>query len=74
MTQIDIHGMTQRQAREYLKKELSSLPKGTPCVNVIHGYNSGTKLKDMVKTFKHERIKRIEVGLNPGETTLYLKD
>lgn len=73
MIEIDIHGMTVQEAREYLKKELSSLPKNALSVTVVHGYHGGTKLKDMVKNFKHERIKRVEVGLNQGETTFYLK-
>ena len=41
---------------------------------VIHGYNSGQKLRDMVRgRLKHPRIQSKLLSLNPGQTRILLK-
>ena len=70
----DIHRMNTLQA----KIKLDSLLKGCKAYRlvVVHGYRGGTALRDMVRSVykNHPKVLRIELGLNPGETTLVLKE
>ena len=45
-------------------------------LKVIHGYHGGTVLRDAVRSHyrSHPKVRRIEVGLNPGETDLILRE
>lgn len=45
-------------------------------LTVIHGYHGGTVLRDAVRTNyrSHPKVLRVELGLNPGETDLILKE
>lgn len=72
--EIDIHGMTAREAKCALEQCLNRAEKGILEVRVIHGYNGGQILRDMVrKQLKHPRIAAKLLSLNPGETRLLLK-
>ena len=43
-------------------------------LRVIHGYQRGTALRDMLRSgFSHPRVKAVLPSLNPGETRLVLK-
>lgn len=71
--EIDIHDMHREEAKKYLEQFLSKANGNVKEVVVIHGYSSGTVLRDMVRTkLKHHRIRSKELSLNPGITTLYL--
>lgn len=71
--EIDIHHMRREEAKQYLERFLSGVDGSIKEVVVIHGYSSGTVLRDMVrKNLKHRRIRSKELSLNPGITTLYL--
>ena len=43
---------------------------------MIHGYHSGTALRDMIRREygNNSKVKRIEFGLNQGETDLVLRE
>lgn len=72
--EVDLHGMTERDAKTRLEHLLSSAPPGVTEVRVIHGYNSGQALRDMVRLrLKHPRIQAKLLTLNPGETRLLLR-
>ena len=45
-------------------------------LTVIHGYHGGTVLRDAVRAHyrSHPKVLRVELGLNPGETELVLKE
>ena len=45
-------------------------------IRVIHGYHGGTSLRDGIRKeyAKHPKVLRIELGLNPGETDLVLRE
>lgn len=45
-------------------------------IRVIHGYHGGTVLRETIRSHykNHPKVKRIELGLNPGDTTLILRD
>lgn len=72
--EVNIHGMTAREAKRCLEQYLSRAPKDVTEVKVIHGYNSGQVLRDMVRReLKHPRISAKLLSLNPGETRILLK-
>lgn len=71
---IDIHGMTLPEAKRHLERTLVSLPEQVGQVTVIHGYQAGQQLQNMVrKTLKCKRISRKLLTMNQGETILVLK-
>lgn len=71
--EIDIHNMHRDEAKRYLEQFLSRVNGSVREVVVIHGYSSGTVLRDMVRHgLKHRRIKSKMLSLNPGITILFL--
>ena len=70
---IDLHTHTAESARKLLTSRLKSLPKDVNEVVIIHGYNGGTVLRDMVRSYKNPRIERKIIGLNMGETIFVIK-
>lgn len=72
--EVDLHGLTVEDAKRRLEHLLSNLGPEVEEVRVIHGYNTGQALRDMVRLrLKHPRIASKLVSLNPGETRLILK-
>jgi len=71
--EIDLHGMRKDDAIFRLEKYLDFAPNTLERVTVIHGFNSGTVLRDAVRDFKHKRVKQIFKGLTDGQTILILK-
>lgn len=73
--ELDVHGMTQAQAEIAIEAKLKRAG-GVYRIRVIHGYHGGTVLRDAVRAHyaKHPKVKRIELGLNPGETDLILRE
>lgn len=75
--EIDIHGMTKRQAKLYIDSQLNKAKSDVYRIRVIHGYRGGTQLKEMVRREygkNHPKVLRLERGLNPGETDLVLRE
>lgn len=74
--EVDIHGMTKQQAKTCLESQLRRASSSTYRIRVIHGYHGGTELRDMVRRdfAKYSKVLRIELGLNPGETDLVLRE
>ena len=71
---VDLHTMTVTQAQAHLTARINRLPSKIKEVVVIHGYNGGTALQKMVrKDFKHPKVKRKILSLNPGITSFLLK-
>lgn len=67
---IDIHGMTENEAKAFLISKLNSIEQ----LVIIHGYRTGNVLANMVrKKLKHPKIHRKILTLNSGETILILK-
>ena len=73
--ELDVHGMTLYQARIAIDAALRRA-KGVYRLRVIHGYHGGTALRDGIR--KHyaanKAVLRVELGLNPGETDLVLRE
>lgn len=74
--ELDIHEMNQFQARTMIMARLKKAGAEVYRIRIIHGYRNGTVLRDMVrKEFKgHPKVKRIELGINQGQTDLVLRD
>jgi len=74
--EIDVHNMTSAQALAAIDARLRRLNASVYRLRVIHGYHGGTAIRDAVRTRyrKHPKVKRIEIGLNPGETDLILRE
>ncbi len=74
--ELDIHGMTRYQAKIYLDSQLKKAKKDVYRIRVIHGYQGGTQLRDLVRKeyAKHPGVIRIEIGLNQGSTDLVLRE
>lgn len=74
--EVDIHALEKMQAKNKLMGLISSAPSDVTEIVIIHGYRSGTVLRDMVRNeLRHSRIrdKMISV-INPGITTVFLKE
>ena len=74
--EVDVHGMTKHQAKLCIDSQLQRAGRGVYRIRVIHGYHGGTELRDMVRReiAKNKKVLRIELGLNPGETDLILRE
>lgn len=69
----DLHGVYARDARDILTGWLDRAPADVTELRVIHGYQRGTTLRDMIRgEFSHPRVKSVLPSLNPGETRLIL--
>lgn len=74
--EIDIHTMNQFQAKVMIDSTLKRVKADIYRIRIIHGYHGGTTLRDMVRKIykEHPKVKRIEVGINQGETDLILRE
>lgn len=74
--ELNVHGMTVVQAQTAIDAKLRRINASVYRLRVIHGYNSGTALRDMIRKAyaKHPKVKRIELGLNQGITELVLRE
>lgn len=74
VVEVDIHGMTSDEARRELEKFLTRASGQVTEVVVIHGYNGGKVLMNMVRNqLKHPRIASKLLTLNAGQTRILLK-
>jgi len=74
--ELDIHGMTALQARVCIDAALRRAGPSVYRIRIIHGYQRGTALRDMVRREYrgHPKVKRFELGLNQGQTDLVLRE
>lgn len=75
--EVDLHGYTADQAAVKLDSILEKVnTSSTYQVRVIHGFHSGTAIRDMVsrRYRSHPKVKRIIPGENPGITVLVIKE
>ena len=73
---IDLHGMGCYQAQIAVDGALRRAKRDTYRIELVHGYHGGSALRDMVRrTYKnHPKVRRIDIGLNPGVTELVLRE
>ena len=70
---IDLHGKTRREAKRLLNNIINTI-RHPFTIEVIHGYNHGTVLKDMIfdETINPRIISKDVPFYNIGETYLYI--
>ena len=73
---IDLHGLTQEEAIRVIDRELVNAGPATYQLQLIQGYNRGTRLRSMIyDEYKYDqKVKRIIPGDNPGITVMVLKE
>jgi len=73
---VDLHGLKEFEAMLEIDRQLSMIDKSVYQIIIIHGFNKGTKIKDMIiREFNHnKKIKRIIPGSNLGETILVIRE
>jgi len=71
---VDIHHLTKKAAEKVLQG-IISLNRFPFTLDVVHGYNHGTALLEMIRNeFSNQRIQRIySNSYNPGETYLVIE-
>ena len=76
IVELDLHGMNVYQSQIAIDAKLRQAKAGTYRIRVIHGYHGGTQLQQMIRRqyAKHPKVLRIELGLNPGQTDLVLRE
>lgn len=74
--ELNVHNMTRYQAQIAIDAKLRRAPGSCYRIRIIHGYHSGTSLRDMIRAEygKNPKVKRVELGLNPGITDLVLRE
>ena len=73
---VDLHGLFRDEAIKVISKALKTADNSTYQIKLIHGYNRGTSLKDMIiNEFKyHPKVLRIQPGDNLGTMILVLRE
>ena len=68
--------MTWWQAQRAIDAALRRAGGSVYRLELIHGYHSGTQLRDMIRrtNASHPKVIRLGVGLNPGATELVLRE
>lgn len=73
---VDLHGKNIFQSKTILNSVIRKARSGVYRICVIHGFNNGTILRDMIleEYTNHPKVLRVESSGNSGETILVLKD
>lgn len=76
IVELDLHGKNAYQAGIAIDAALRRANAATCRIRLIHGYNSGTALRDLIqeKYASHPRVIRIAQGANRGVTELILRE
>lgn len=74
--ELDVHGYSVKQTIHLIQRTIVANPKCT-CIEIIHGYNNGCALKDVLmhKINIHNKrvLKTYPVPFNSGRTYIILK-
>ena len=73
---LDLHGMYREDAIKAIDRALKAADRTTYQIRLIHGYNRGTSLKNMIvdEYRYHPKVLRIQPGDNLGTTVLVLRE
>lgn len=73
---VDLHGMFREDAVKAIDRALKKADDSTYQIRLIHGYNRGTSLKNMImdEYRYHPKVVRIKPGDNLGVTILVLRE
>lgn len=73
IVEIDLHGKNVYQARLTIDAALRRARNGTYRLRIIHGYQGGTALRDMVRQEYAGRVAQVVI-LDQGRTDLVLRE
>lgn len=73
---VDLHGLYQDEAIKVIDRTLKNSDQTTYQIKLVHGFNRGTSLKDMIfnEYRYHSKVRRIQPGENLGVTILVLRE
>lgn len=76
IVELDLHGRNAYQSHVAIDAALRRANAATCRIRIIHGNNSGTALRDLVRQeyASHPKVQRIAEGRNPGVTELVLRE
>lgn len=78
IVEINLHGMNAYKAKILIDSQLRRANGSVYHIRLIHGFHSGTELKEMIQDVygngKHPKVKRLKNGSNPGITDLVLRE
>lgn len=78
IVELDIHGMNGEQAKTAIEKKVCAAGSAVYRIRIIHGFHGGTRLRSMIREEfgygREPKVKRIEMGTNPGITELVLRE
>ncbi len=76
VVEIDLHGCNTHQAQTCIDAALRRATRATYRLRLIHGYHGGNAISAMIRKryAAHEKVLRVELGLNPGVTDLVLRE
>lgn len=74
--ELDLHGMFRDEAIKAIDRTLKNADDSTYQIKLIHGYNRGTNLKNMIiEEYRyHPKVRRVQPGDNLGITVLVLRE
>jgi len=76
--ELDLHNMNVEQAKNAIDKKLLSASKSLYKIRLIHGFNGGTAISQMIREEysygRHDKVIRITAGTNRGITELILRE
>lgn len=73
---IDLHGMNLDEARDALDEALRAVDMSVYRLRVIHGFNNGTAIQNMIRReyVFHMKVIRVARGPANGQTDLILRE
>jgi len=76
IVQLDLHNKNKFQSRIALDGLLRRADGSVYRIRVIHGYNSGTEIKDLLaeEYSRHPKVLRLQHYPNKGQTDLILRE
>jgi len=76
IVELDLHGLFRDDAIKAIDRALKAADDSTYQIRLIHGYNRGTSLKNMIiEEYRyHPKVLRIKPGDNLGITVLILRE
>lgn len=70
---LDLHGLSLEQAKAAIIYEINSVDSDIKNILLVHGYHSGTVLKNYIrKEFKYDKVEK-KVNIDASSTLLILK-
>ena len=73
---VDLHGKNTYQTKITVDAMLRRAKAGTYRIRLVHGYHSGTTLRDFIRTEygNHPKVRRIMLSPDGGATELVLRE